>query len=90
MLKSTHKRNNQHRQTHFCAVLPRNKFFKYPNLQAVDQLATLVAAIQLPTHWCKNSYLIIAQTSPARFLLHAVALRYSMGFSRYVSIMKLR
>ncbi len=31
---------------------------------------------------------MIAHTSPARFLRQAVEVRYSCGFSRYVSIMK--
>ena len=35
-------------------------------------------------------YLTIAHTSPAKFLLEAVAVRYSVGFSRYASIMKFR
>ena len=35
-------------------------------------------------------YLITAHTSPVRFLRHAVLVKYSWGFRRYVSIMKFR
>lgn len=33
-------------------------------------------------------YLIMAHTSPAKFLLQAVLVRYSVGFSLYVSSIK--
>ena len=36
----------------------------------------------------KSDYRNMEQTSPAKFLRHAVAVRYSVGFNRYVSIMK--
>lgn len=36
------------------------------------------------------TYLMMAQTSPARFRRQAVEVRYSWGLSRYVSIMKFR
>ena len=34
--------------------------------------------------------LMIAQTSPARFLLHAVTVKYSLGLSLYVLTIKSR
>lgn len=45
-----------------------------------------------PQYWLDENlmYLTIAHTSPAKFLLEAVAVRYSVGFSRYASIMKFR
>lgn len=36
------------------------------------------------------THLMMAQTSPARLRRQAVEVRYSWGFRRYVSIMKLR
>lgn len=38
----------------------------------------------------RRTHRMMAQTSPAKLRRHAVEVRYSCGFSRYVSIMKLR
>lgn len=38
----------------------------------------------------EHTHLIMAHTSPAKFLRQAVTVRYSVGFNRYVSIIKLR
>lgn len=38
----------------------------------------------------QTSYRMMAHTSPVRLRLHDVELRYSCGFSRYVSIIKFR